>query len=68
MPNDKILETEKTQEGRLWTIIVFSPLLLVVALSPKLTGVERIVLIVIGVMIFLTAGYAFCRTYKELNK
>lgn len=64
---DQILETEKTQEGRLWTIIVFSPLLLIIAFSQKLTKIERIILIVIGFMILLTAGYAWIQTQKEFT-
>lgn len=64
----EVSETEKTQEGRLWTILIFSPLLLIIAFSPKLTSIERIILIVIGVMMMLTAGYAFLQTRKELDK
>lgn len=67
MPNNLVLETEKTQAGRLWTILVFSPILLIIALSSQLTKIERIILIVIGVMIFLTAGYAFWQTNKQLS-
>ena len=59
MNAEKVLETQKTQAGRVWSILIFSVILLIVAFTPTLPMYMRLLLIVMGILTILTNWHRF---------
>ena len=62
-----IEETEKTQNGRLFSILVFAPLLIFIAMKPSITKNDRAFLFIAGVLTLLTVGYAYIQTKNKIE-
>ena len=54
MTEQKVIETQKTQIGRAWSIFVFALILLIVAFVPKLPMYVRVILIIMGILTITT--------------
>ena len=65
MNEEQVIETQKTQIGRAWSIFVFALILLIVAFVPTLPTYARVLLIVMGVLT-ITTNYQ--RFNENLNK
>lgn len=64
MAEKKYKDVQKTQNGRLWSVFVVPPLMIISALMPKIPTVLRIFLVVSGIALIYTAGYSFLETKK----
>ena len=62
-----IKEVEKSQRGRLWSIYIFSFLMLFFATQTKLTQGHQAVLVVIAVLVIFTVGLAYLENKKRLE-
>lgn len=62
-----IKEVEKSQRGRLWSIYVFSFLMLFFATQTNLTQAHKSVLVVIAVLVIFTVGLAYLENQKRLK-
>lgn len=58
-----VIEHQKTQFGRLWSIFVFSLILLIVSFMTSLPVYVRVILVIMGIMTIATTYQAF-----NLNK
>jgi len=65
--NKTIPELEKSQKGRLYSIFVFSPILLYLSTKSNFSGVERGFLAVSAVLVAVTVGTAYLENKKKLD-
>lgn len=63
-----IEEIQKTQLGRINSILIFSPLMIYFATKNKLSDNERIILSIIGIGTFVSVYYAWNENRKKLNE
>lgn len=62
-----VVEIEKTQVGRLWSIAVFGAAMLYLSGRSTLGANERSFLAIAGVMTIITTGYAYVENQKRLK-
>jgi hypothetical protein len=62
-----VIEREKSQNSRLYSIFVFSGIMLYMANKKKLTKTDRAVLFVTGSLVALTVGKAYFVNRKRLE-
>ena len=58
-------DVQKTQNGRVWSIFIVSPLMIIAGVLPKIPPVLKIFLVISGVALIVTAGFSFIKTNKE---
>tara|TARA_R110002020_G_scaffold44348_5_gene128006 strand:- start:4013 stop:4216 length:204 start_codon:yes stop_codon:yes gene_type:complete len=63
----KVIEREKSQVGRLYSIFIFSGVLLFMANKQTLTNIDRTMLLISGSMVALTVGRAYIINKKRLD-
>lgn len=63
-----IIELEKSQAGRLWSIFAVSPFLLYLAYTGKMNVWQRVALFVVGTGTLLTVSKAYFENEKRLKK
>ena len=63
-----IEEVQKTQLGRINSILIFSPIMFYLATRTTLTRNDKILATVIGIGTFVTVFYAWNENRKTLNK
>jgi len=57
-------DVQKTQNGRLWSVFIVSPLMIIAALMPTIPTVLKAFLIIGGISLIWTAGYSYIQTNK----
>jgi hypothetical protein len=62
-----VLEREKSQFGRLYSIFVFSGIMLYMANKDRLTKVDKSILLISGVLVATSVGQAYFINKKRLN-
>lgn len=65
MNEEQVIETQKTQIGRAWSIFVFSLILLIVAFMPTIPTYVRVVLIIMGIFVISTNWQRFNENLKK---
>jgi hypothetical protein len=62
-----VIEREKSQVGRLYSIFVFSGIMLWMASKKELTKVDRSILFVSGSLVAITVGKAYLKNKERLD-
>lgn len=63
-----IIEYHKTQFGRVWSVFVFSTILIIIAFMPSLPTYVRVLLVIMGILTIATTYQAFILNVKENKK
>lgn len=58
-------DVQKTQNGRLWSIFIVSPILIIAGTMDKIPMLIKIFLVLSGISLIFTAGYAYIKTNKS---
>lgn len=68
MPNNLVIETQKKQLHRLYSIFIVSPLIIWIATMEQTPMWARVFLVVAGLALMASVGYHYLETKKDTPK